>query len=144
MADAKVEELPERVDVASSLPAVTDGERELAQQATDEFEAGHYDACASFLQKLSATRSSDPRLLHNKAVVDFYWSGCTKTIEYKQAIAEVSHTAKKLFCVQTFVKQNGQTILQQVMVEGVLSVCKCCQGLIGILSAVHHVNLFIL
>lgn len=90
MADQKTEELPvERTTVSPGLPAVTEAERELAQQATEEFDNGNYDACANLLQKLSTNRAADPRLIHNRAVVEFYRSGCSKTDEYMEAIAEV-------------------------------------------------------
>ena len=91
MADQKGEEAPEKVPVTPSLPAVTEAEREVAQQATDEFDAGNYDACANLLQKLSTTRGSDPRLVHNRTVLEFYRTGCTKTDDFKKALSEVKH-----------------------------------------------------
>ena len=71
---------------ASWLPAITDQERSLATQATNEFNRSNYDACLNLMNKLAATRGSDLKMVLNQALAEYYKSGLTKTDEFKQTI----------------------------------------------------------
>ena len=96
MAESKQEEPTEKLELPS-VPAVTDQERELAQQATEEFDKGNYDACAKIVTKLAETRGQDPRVAHNVAVVEYYKTGFTRTDEYRQAMVGVA--AKVIYLI---------------------------------------------
>jgi CCR4-NOT transcription complex subunit 10 len=78
------------VTPASNVPAVTDAERELAHQATEEFEKGNYDLCMKHLHKLNDSRSQDARVGHNLAIVEYYKTKFTKTNDFKRALKEIS------------------------------------------------------
>ena len=80
--------LPEVADIPS-IPQVTEAERELAHQVTDHFERENFEAASKGLKKLAETRSADPRVCHNMAILDYHKSGFTKTDEFKKAMAEV-------------------------------------------------------
>ncbi len=92
-AAAPATDKPEVATTTTSMPALTDAERDLAHQSTHEFEKGNFDACSRLLHKLNETRSQDSRVILNMAVVDYYKSSFTKTKEFKAAIAEVSEKA---------------------------------------------------
>lgn len=91
MLDPKTEEAtPEAQDaVLPSLPAVTDQQREIASQALAEFERRNYDACCTALNKLVNARPTDPKVLHNKMVAEYYQSAMKKTDELKQNLASI-------------------------------------------------------
>lgn len=72
-------------------PDFSDQEEELARNALTEFEGFRYDTCLYFLSKLEDIRPKDTKVLHNKAVAEFYKSGCTKTEEFLKAL----HAIKK-------------------------------------------------
>lgn len=67
----------------------SDQEEELARNALTEFEGCRYDICLHFLSKLEDLRPKDKKVLHNKAVAEFYKSGCTKTEEFLKALQAI-------------------------------------------------------
>ena len=67
----------------------SDQEEELARNALAEFEGCRYDICLHFLSKLEDLRPKDKKVLHNKAVAEFYKSGCTKTEEFLKALQAI-------------------------------------------------------
>ncbi|XP_041375361.1 CCR4-NOT transcription complex subunit 10-like [Gigantopelta aegis] len=86
MADSKTAQSAEAAESAPSLPAVTDQQKEYAKQALKEFENRQYSACVSWVSKLVGHRSSDSKVAHNKAVVDFYNSGCKNVEAFKRTL----------------------------------------------------------
>lgn len=74
----------------SGLP-VNDAQSELAKQAWQEFNKQQYDNCINILNKLLVNRSKDSKVIHNKAVAEFYQSKFTKVSEFKQSLASVCH-----------------------------------------------------
>ena len=66
-------------------------------QATEEFEKGDFDACHSILNKLSKSRGPDPKLFHNKAILEYVRSSYTRTDEYKKAMKDACAKVCKLF-----------------------------------------------
>ncbi|XP_029640500.1 CCR4-NOT transcription complex subunit 10 [Octopus sinensis] len=72
----------------SGLP-VNDAQSELAKQAWQEFNKQQYDNCINILNKLLVNRSTDSKVIHNKAVAEFYQSKFTKVSEFKQSLATV-------------------------------------------------------
>ncbi|XP_076325133.1 CCR4-NOT transcription complex subunit 10 isoform X2 [Tachypleus tridentatus] len=76
------------------LPPVTEQEKELAANAFQEFENKNYEKCKSILNKLSQTRSGDPKILHNLAVVEYYQSEFRNTDELQKKIKEVCDKAQ--------------------------------------------------
>ena len=83
----------------NSSPDFTDQEQELAHHAFLEFEGCHYDACLNFLSKLEDLRPKDMKVLHNKAVAEFYKSGCTRTEEFLKALQVIKKKVR-------FLKEN--------------------------------------
>lgn len=79
-----------------SLSPATEHERDLAQQATTEFEKQNFDTCYNTLTKLGNTRASDPKLLHNRAVVEYHKSGFVRTDEFRQSVSDVCTRVRKL------------------------------------------------
>ena len=67
-------------------PDFSDQEQDFAQNALVEFEAAHYDACLTNLSKLEDLRPKDVKVAHNRAVAEFYKSGCEKTEDLLKAL----------------------------------------------------------
>ncbi|KXJ05811.1 CCR4-NOT transcription complex subunit 10 [Exaiptasia diaphana] len=61
---------------------ISDQERQLANQAHVEFESQQYEKCLEALDKLGDLRQSDHKVVHNKAVAQFYQAKFTKTDEF--------------------------------------------------------------
>ncbi|XP_028392789.1 CCR4-NOT transcription complex subunit 10-like [Dendronephthya gigantea] len=70
----------------SGTPDFSDQEQDFAQKALQQFEAANYDACLSSLSKLEELRPKDTKVLHNKAVAEFYKSGCERTDDLLKAL----------------------------------------------------------
>ena len=87
MADSKSHDEPETASL--SLTATTEHERELAQQATAEFESKNYECCVKTISRLAETRNHDLKVIHNQAVASYYLSGLTKTEEFKHSLNEL-------------------------------------------------------
>lgn len=51
-----------------------------------EFNKGNYDGCLSSMNKLVNTRGLDPKVIMNKAVVEFYNSRFSQTDDLRQAL----------------------------------------------------------
>ena len=84
---SKIEHTPGTL--STSLPAATEEQRHLAQQAADDFEKGNYDSCLAALNKLSSSRSRDPKVAHNKAVAEFYKRGMTRVEEFRNTLVGI-------------------------------------------------------
>lgn len=68
---------------------MTDRERDLARQALAEYERKNYEACLQHLERIAETRPNDPKVMLNKAVVEFYKNGSCTTDAYRKAFADV-------------------------------------------------------
>lgn len=77
----------------ADTPPVTEQQKELAAQALQEFERKQFTSCCNIMNKLMASRGSDPRVVHNKAVADFCLSGSQSTDEFRQSLANVCEMA---------------------------------------------------
>ncbi|XP_074644755.1 CCR4-NOT transcription complex subunit 10-like [Tubulanus polymorphus] len=73
----------------ASLPAITDHDRELASRSMQEFEQGQYDTALQILNELLKLRQGDAKIMHNKAVIEYYQSGLKKTDEFRQHIRNI-------------------------------------------------------
>ena len=86
----------ENYDVLSeSSSQATDGEKALAQGAQTEFEKSNYAAAIELLSKLETSRPQDPKVMHNKAVVNCYKTGQTNVIQLRKSFGYI---AKQLQC----------------------------------------------
>ena len=54
-----------------------------------EFERNKLDACNGILGKLIQTRAADSKVMHNKAVVQYYKSGLRRSDEFKKVLEDV-------------------------------------------------------
>lgn len=86
----------ENCDVLSdSSSQASDQEKALALGAQTEFEKSSYAASIELLSKLEITRPQDPKVMHNKAIVNCYKSGLTNIIQLRKSL---SYIAKQLQC----------------------------------------------
>ena len=74
---------------APETPVLSEGERKLAGQAQNAFEAGSYGECLSHLERLSELRPGDHKVLHNIAVATYYNSGLTQTGDFVHRLTEL-------------------------------------------------------
>ena len=85
----------------SNPPDFSDQEQELARNALTEFESGRYDTCLGSLSKLEDLRPKDVKVVHNKAVAEFYKSGCEKT---EDLLKTLNNIKKKVSNYQPFLQ----------------------------------------
>ncbi|RZF43999.1 hypothetical protein LSTR_LSTR007271 [Laodelphax striatellus] len=64
--------------------AISEQERDWAQTALADFNRGHFSACLQLLARLEAARPHDTKVLHNRAVVEYYKSDLRKTDHFKK------------------------------------------------------------
>ncbi|KAF0292690.1 Aldose reductase [Amphibalanus amphitrite] len=69
-------------------------DKELAVKAKSEFNKGNYGNCVQILEKLTADKSCDVKLAHNKAVAEFYKGGLKKTESFQKALKAIFEKAK--------------------------------------------------
>lgn len=82
-------------DSKSSSPAASEQEQEQAKKALHEFERGNYDGCVGVLNKLSSSgHSQDPKLVHNRAVVEYLRS--KKVDDFSKSLNQVFHKVSPL------------------------------------------------
>lgn len=65
---------------------ISEQEREYAQVALTEFNRGNYASCLQTLNKLESLRPNDIKVLHNKAVAEYYKSDLKKTDHFRKSL----------------------------------------------------------
>ncbi|XP_050428026.1 CCR4-NOT transcription complex subunit 10 isoform X2 [Adelges cooleyi] len=68
---------------------ITDQERDWAQQALAEYEQKNYKACLQTLERIEAVRPNDPKVMLNKAVVEFYKNDLCTTDKFRKSFSDV-------------------------------------------------------
>lgn len=68
---------------------ITDQEHEWAQQALAEYERKNYKACLQHLERIVEARPNDPKVLLNKAIVEFYDSDLCTTDKFQKSLVDV-------------------------------------------------------
>lgn len=76
------------------IPIISDQEKELANISYQAFEKGNYDECLSTLEQLSSTRTNDLKVLHNKAVTEYYSSDFINTNDFQRTLIDICHQAR--------------------------------------------------
>jgi len=74
---------------------ITDQERDWAQQALAEYEQKNYKSCLEHLQRIEVSRPNDPKVLLNKAIVEFYESGLCTADKFQKSFVDV---CKQVVC----------------------------------------------
>lgn len=90
MADA--ENLDNPFDNSSQA---SEQERALALSAQTEFEKRNYTAALQHLSKLESSRQQDPKVAHNKAIVNCFKDGLTNITQLRKSLSAI---AKQLQC----------------------------------------------
>ncbi|XP_025205222.1 CCR4-NOT transcription complex subunit 10 [Melanaphis sacchari] len=72
-----------------SAANITDQERDWAQQALAEYEKKNYKSCLEHLQRIEDSRPNDPKVLLNKAIVEFYESGLCTADKFQKSFIDV-------------------------------------------------------
>lgn len=86
----------ENCDVLSdSSSQASDQEKALALGAQTEFEKSNYAASIEQLSKLETSRPQDPKVMHNKAIVNCYKTGLTNIFQLRKSLTNI---AKQLQC----------------------------------------------
>jgi len=73
----------------ASAANITDQERDWAQQALAEYERKNYKRCLQHLERIQEARPNDPKVLLNKAIVEFYDSGLCTTDKFQKSLIDV-------------------------------------------------------
>ena len=68
---------------------LNDQQRELANQAMQEFERGNYNQCSTTMGRLADARPTDVKVVLNRAVALFYQSNCKAIDEFRHNIQTV-------------------------------------------------------
>jgi len=74
---------------------ITDQERDWAQQALADYEKKNYKSCLEHLQRIENVRPSDPKVMLNKAIVEFYKNGLCTADKFQKSFINV---CKQVIC----------------------------------------------
>nr|CAB3232170.1 CCR4-NOT transcription complex subunit 10 [Phallusia mammillata] len=69
--------------------AFTEDEQHVAGNAHNFFKAGQYDATLGILKKLQKMHTSDPRLMHNRALTEFCKTHQTKVSDFRKNLVKI-------------------------------------------------------
>ncbi|KAE8748117.1 hypothetical protein FOCC_FOCC005120 [Frankliniella occidentalis] len=84
----------------------TEQDREVAQLALSEFNKGNYTSCLQSLLKLEASCGHDVKLVHNKAIAEYYKSELRKTDQFRKVVNSL--------CAQAHVNLEDASTLEDV------------------------------
>ena len=90
----------------TSVPAPSEAQKELATNATQEYEKGNLSQCLSLINKLHRQRAMDPKVVHNHAVAAFYNSNQCAVEELKNGLNVACQLVMPyglMFCLGFFV-----------------------------------------
>lgn len=76
-------------EIASARKNITDQDRQVSMQAYTQYKEKKYTECLQQMKRLLEMRSHDPRVLSNKALVDYLVSKCCKTDEFVKHLETV-------------------------------------------------------
>ncbi|KAL5239288.1 hypothetical protein ACI65C_006698 [Semiaphis heraclei] len=68
---------------------ITDQEHDWANQALAEYEQKNYKSCLEYLQRIENVRPGDPKVLLNKAIVEFYKNGLCTADKFQKSFIDV-------------------------------------------------------
>lgn len=85
----------ENYDASENSPQASEQEKALALGAQTEFEKLNYSAALQLLSKLESSRAQDPKVIHNKAIVNCFKAGLTNIFQLRKALTSI---AKQLQC----------------------------------------------
>lgn len=86
----------ENFDASSeNSPQASEQEKALALGAQTEFEKSNYAAALQLLSKLESSRPQDPKVIHNKAIVNCFKAGLTNIVQLRKALTSI---ARQLQC----------------------------------------------
>ncbi|KAK3085445.1 hypothetical protein FSP39_003407 [Pinctada imbricata] len=81
------------MDSPPPIPQVTEQQKELAANALQDFEKKQYGSCCNVMHKLIVQRGTDPKVIHNKAIAEFYQSGFLTNEEFRASLAKICDMA---------------------------------------------------
>ncbi|KAJ9588355.1 hypothetical protein L9F63_018281 [Diploptera punctata] len=91
---------------ATPAPVISDQEKDWAQTALADFTRGSYGTCLQNLTKLEAARPQDTKVLHNKAIAEYYKSDLKKTDQFRKNM--------NIVCSQAHVNIDNTDSLEDV------------------------------
>ncbi|XP_053664623.1 CCR4-NOT transcription complex subunit 10 [Anopheles marshallii] len=97
-------------------PTLSDQERDLEQQAFIEFQKADYHACHQTLQKLLKTQDCNPKVLHNKAVVEFYNSDLRRYDQFRSAMIQLTGLVGEIRAVDVKDRESCAAYVNQAIV----------------------------
>lgn len=83
--------------VSASTANITDQERDWAQQALAEYDQKNFKTCLEHLKRIEESRPNDPKVLLNKAIVEFYDDGLCTTDKFQKSLADVCKQVRNAF-----------------------------------------------
>lgn len=86
----------------ASVTNITDQERDWAQQALAEYEQKNFKSCLQHLERIGDARPNDPKVLLNKAVVEFYEDDLCTTDRFQKSFVNVC----KQVCLLSILPDN--------------------------------------
>ncbi|ENN80040.1 CCR4-NOT transcription complex subunit 10 [Dendroctonus ponderosae] len=94
---------------------VSDAERDLALNALNEFKKRNFNGCLQTIGRLESSRARDFKVLHNRAIVEYFRSDLKKTEHFKQNLnnlcAQFKIKVDKLEEIDYCIAQFNQAVI---------------------------------
>uniref|UniRef100_A0A182IP89 CCR4-NOT transcription complex subunit 10 n=1 Tax=Anopheles atroparvus TaxID=41427 RepID=A0A182IP89_ANOAO len=96
--------------------SLTEAERDLEHQSFIEFQKANYHACLQTLQKLLKTQENNPKVLHNRAVVEFYNSDLRRYDQFRTAMMQHTGLVGEIRTVDVKDRESCAAYVNQAIV----------------------------
>ena len=80
----------ENHDPSTDNSEASEKEKALALTAQTEFEKSNYSAALQALSSLESSRQQDPKVAHNKAIVNCFKSGLTNIVQLRKSLSSIA------------------------------------------------------
>nr|XP_019549344.2 CCR4-NOT transcription complex subunit 10 [Aedes albopictus] len=101
---------------AEVKPKVSDQENELEIVAFNEFQKADYASCLQTLLKLQKTQDSNPKVIHNRAVAEFYLSDLRKYDHFRKTMVQITELVGEIHSVEVKQPELAAAYVNQAMI----------------------------
>ncbi|XP_058815809.1 CCR4-NOT transcription complex subunit 10 [Topomyia yanbarensis] len=97
-------------------PKISDLEHDLEVQAFNEFQKADYPSCLQTLHKLQKSQESNPKVIHNRAVAEFYISDLRRYDQFRKTMAQITELVGEIQSVDVKHPELAAAYVNQAMV----------------------------
>ncbi|XP_058451693.1 CCR4-NOT transcription complex subunit 10 [Malaya genurostris] len=97
-------------------PKVSELEHDLEVQAFNEFQKADYSSCLQTLLKLQKSQESNPKVIHNRAVAEFYMSDLRRYDQFRKTMVQITELVGEIQSVNVKHPELAAAYVNQAMI----------------------------